>query len=244
MIEQRLKSTAESAAQTVPFFLETGQNLAVQVASDPRLLSATDPELSSIIGQQMQAAPYFDQFFVLDAASRTLVGAYPTSARQNFLLFPQETLGMELAANGVLVQIYSIPSASPDGSARVSFMIGIVNSSGQVNRVLVGRTTLSTNPLTQPLITSLKSIGDLNGTGLLLDENGQIIYAFSQIGSIPTSFDKPLDQSQPFYTTTASDGTRQLVYYQPVLARPWAIVLTVPAQQAQQLALNIAMPLS
>ena len=243
MIQQRLKSTAESAAQTVPFFLETGQNLAVQVASDPRLLSATDPELSSIIGQQMQAAPYFDQFFVLDAASRTLAGAYPASARQNFSLFPQETSGMELAANGVLVQIYSIPSASPDGSARVSFMIGIVNSSGQVNRILIGRTTLSTNPLTQPLITSLKSIADLNGTGLLLDENGQIIYAFSQTGNAPASFDKPLDQSQPFYTTTASDGTRQLVYYLPVVARPWAIVLTVPAQQTQQLALDIAMPL-
>ena len=47
-----------------------------------------------------------------------------------------------------------------------------------------------------------------------------------------------------FYDDTASDGTRQLVYYQPVIGRPWAIVLTVPAQQAQQLALNIAMPLS
>ena len=33
-------------------------------------------------------------------------------------------------------------------------------------------------------------------------------------------------------------------YYQPVLGRPWAIVLTVPAQRAQQLALNIAMPLA
>jgi nitrate/nitrite-specific signal transduction histidine kinase len=47
-----------------------------------------------------------------------------------------------------------------------------------------------------------------------------------------------------FYDDTASDGTRQLVYYQPVIGRPWAVVLTCPAQQAQQLALNIAMPLS
>jgi signal transduction histidine kinase len=47
-----------------------------------------------------------------------------------------------------------------------------------------------------------------------------------------------------FYDDTASDGTRQLVYYQPVLGRPWAVVLNIPAQKAQQLALNIAMPLS
>jgi signal transduction histidine kinase/HAMP domain-containing protein len=243
MIQQRLKSTAEASAQTVPFFLETGQNLAVQVASDPRLLDATDPELSSLIGQRMQSTPYFDQIFVLDANTQTLLGSYPNSARQVFSLYPQEARGMVLAAEGVLVQIYSIPSATPDGSARVSFMIGIVNSTAQVQRVLVGRTTLLTNPLTQSLITSLKSIEDLNGTGLLLDENGKIIYAFSQTGNIPTTFEKPKDQSSPFYTSTASDGTRQLVYYLPVVARPWAIVLIVPAQQSQQLALDIALPM-
>ncbi|MBI2758719.1 MAG: HAMP domain-containing protein [Chloroflexi bacterium] len=243
MIQKRLASTAESAAQTVPFFLETGQNLAVQVASDPRLLEVSDPELSSIIGQRMQAAPYFDQFFILDANTNSLLGAYPSSARQDFSLFSQETLGMQLAVSKVLTQIYTIPSASPDGSTRVSFMIGIVDFTGQVRRVLIGRTTLSTNPLTQPLITSLKSIRDLNGTGLLLDENNQIIYAFSQTGNLPASFEGPPGNTPLFYPSTAGDGTRQLVYYWPVVARPWAIVLTVPAQQTQQLALDIAMPM-
>ena len=47
-----------------------------------------------------------------------------------------------------------------------------------------------------------------------------------------------------FYDETASDGTRQMVYYQPVAGRAWAIVLTVPAQETQQLALEIALPLS
>jgi hypothetical protein len=50
MLEDRLSSAGESAAQSVPFFLETGQNLAVQLASDPRLLDATGDELKSIIG--------------------------------------------------------------------------------------------------------------------------------------------------------------------------------------------------
>jgi PAS domain S-box-containing protein len=35
-----------------------------------------------------------------------------------------------------------------------------------------------------------------------------------------------------------------MVYYQPVAGRAWAIVLTVPAQETQQLALEIALPLS
>ena len=188
MIEKRLSSTAESAAQTVPFFLETGQNLAVQTAAEPRLLQATDPELSAILGQHMQAAPYFDQLLVLDTTTDSLLGAYPASARQGFSLYPQESTGMQLVSSGVLTQIYSIPSVTPDGSAHVSFMIGIVDSSGHVQRVLIGRTTLLTNPLTQPLIKSLQSISDLDGTGMLLNEDRQILYAFSKT-SIPSAYD-------------------------------------------------------
>jgi signal transduction histidine kinase/HAMP domain-containing protein len=244
MLEKRLSSTAESAAQSVPFFLETGQNLAVQLASDPRLLEATDPELSSIFGQRIQIVPYFDQLFVMDVQSAGLLAGYPESERRSFALYTEERMGLMLASNGVLTQIYSIPPLQVDGLARTSFMVAILDSTGQVRRVLIGRTTLETNPLTQPLITSLQSIKDLRGTGILLDENGRIIYHYSESGQVPASIDVEPGVDARFYTDTASDGTRQLVYYQPVLGRPWAVVLTIPAQQAQQLALNIAMPLS
>ncbi|MCK7481514.1 MAG: hypothetical protein M0C28_33315 [Candidatus Moduliflexus flocculans] len=47
LLEERLASVAQvSSAQSVPFFLEAGQNLAGQIASDPRLndgLEATSP---------------------------------------------------------------------------------------------------------------------------------------------------------------------------------------------------------
>ena len=80
MLADRLSSAAESAAQTVPFFLETGQNLTVQLASDPRLLTASGDELKSIIGLRIQAVPYFDQFLVLDANSKALLAGYPAPA--------------------------------------------------------------------------------------------------------------------------------------------------------------------
>jgi len=244
MLEKRLSSTAESAAQSVPFFFETGQNLAVQLASEPRLLEATDPELSSIIGQRIKMVPYFDQLFVIDAQSVDLLAGYPESERKSFALYAEERTGLTLASSGVLTQIYSIPPLQADGSARASFMVAILDGSGQVRRILIGRTTLETNPVTQPLITSLKSIKDLHGTGILLDENGRIIYHYSESGQAPASFDVEPGKDARFFNDTASDGTRQLVYYQPVRGRPWAVVFTVPAQQVQQLALNIAMPLS
>ncbi|MBK9603886.1 MAG: HAMP domain-containing protein [Anaerolineales bacterium] len=244
MLEDRLTSAGEAAAQSVPFFLETGQNLAVQLASDPRLLDATGDELHSIIGSRIQAVPYFDQFFVLEANSEALLAGYPDDANANFKLYPDESIGLVLAANGVLTQIYSIPPITPEESARVSFLVGIVdNKLGSVQRVLIGRTTLKTNPLTLPLIEGIDNMKNLNGTGFLLDENNRIIY-HSDTVEMAATYNGQRSAEAIFYDDTASDGTRQLVYYQPVTGRPWAVVLTVPAQQAQQLALNIAMPLS
>jgi PAS domain S-box-containing protein len=243
MLEDRLSSAGESAAQTVPFFLETGQNLSVQLASDPRLLDAVGDELVSIIGLRIQAVPYFDQYFILDARDGTLLAGYPESASVGFNLYHDEEIGLTLASSGVLTQIYSIPPSSPQESARVSFLVAIVDNFGQVQRVLIGRTTLETNPLTLPLIESINNMKELGGTGFLLDENGRIIY-HSDTDQLATTYSGPRGMEALFYDDTASDGTRQLVHYQPVIGRPWAIVLTVPAQQAQQLALNIAMPLS
>jgi len=244
MLQDRLSSASESAAQSVPFFLETGQNLAVQLASDPRLLTATGDELKSIIGLRNQAVPYFDQFFVLEAnEDQKLLAGYPDSARAKFQLYPDEMSGMSLASNGVLTQIYSIPPISVTDASRVSFLVAIVDGFGQVQRVLIGRSTLENNPLTLPLIENINNMRDLGGAGFLLNENGRVLY-HSDSTQMLTSYNGQRSDQALFYDGTASDGTRQLVYYQPVIGRPWAVVLTVPAQQAQQLALNIAMPLS
>jgi PAS domain S-box-containing protein len=46
-----------------------------------------------------------------------------------------------------------------------------------------------------------------------------------------------------FFDGVTPDGTRSLMYYQPIGSRPWAVVTAIPAQEAQQLALQIAAPL-
>jgi len=245
MLRERMASTAETAAQSVPFFLETGQNLAVQLASDPRLLDASDPELSALLAQRMQSSPYFDQFVILDVATKNVLGGYPSESRAAFSLFAEEEAGLPLAASGVLIQIYTLPPVTRGaGAARVSFMVGIVDSRGQVQRVLIGRTDLGTNPLTQPLISSLQSISDSSGTGMLIDEAGNILYHPNPGQVMNTPYVGERGDVETFTTETAPDGTRQYVYYQPVEGRAWAVALTLPAWQAQQLALSIAMPLS
>lgn len=242
MLQERLASTAETAAQSVPFFLETGQNLSAQIAADPRLRSAQDPELSSILAQRMQAVPYFNEIFLLDG-NGNIQGVYPFSARQSFHLEEEEKLGLYLASSGVLTQVYSIQPAKPGGPARVSFLTALVKADGQIDLILLCRTDLNTNPLTQPLIQSLSNMAVVEGMGILLDENGRILY-HSNPALIMSDYTGPRYTQPMFYDDTASNGIRELAYYQPVNGRPWAIILTVPARQAQQLALNIAAPLS
>ncbi len=242
MLQDRMSGVAGSAAQSVPFFMETGQNLIARIASEPSISTLGDPELSAILGREMQAVTYFDQLFLVDAASGSLLGGYPPEARSAFSLTQDEQAGLALASQGVLMQVYPIPpEESGQDSARISFLAAI-QENGAVSRLLLGRSSLSTNPLTQPLLSSLESLDDLNGVGLLLDEQQRILYRTTR-QEVMSVYEGAA--SQPGLTEdTAPDGTRQLVYTQPVPGRPWSVVLAVPARQAQQLAINLALPLS
>ncbi len=241
MLGDRLSSTAQMASQSVPFFLETGQNLAEQIASNPRTLDSVDPELSAFLGEQILSVPYFDQTFVLDTDGG-LLGCYPATACPTFALFPEEDAGL-LAVSDVPTQIYTIPPDETGTVARISFIVAIKNSENQTQRILLGRTDLGINPLTQPLIQSLSDMAEMRGTGILLDSDGMILY-HPDATLVKTAYTGERSDQSRFYDDTASDGTRQMVYYQPVEGRAWSIVLTVPAQETQQLALEIALPLS
>lgn len=241
MLEDRLSSTAQIASQSVPFFLETGQNLAEKIASTQNLLEADHSSLSALLGEQIQTVPYFDQAFLLDAESKLMIGCYPDSACDAYALFPEEDAGVLFAIRGVPTQIYSIPPLDGGSAARVSFIVTIHNGAGQIQRVFIGRTDIGINPLTQPLIQSLNHMAELGGTGILLDDNGIVLY-HPDATQLQTTYNGQRSDQQLFYDDKAFDGTRQMVYYQPVPGRAWAIVLTVPAQETQQLALEIALP--
>ncbi|MCZ2127752.1 MAG: HAMP domain-containing protein [Anaerolineales bacterium] len=242
MLEDRLVGAGESAAQSVPFFLETGQNLATQFAADPDMRDANGAALTRLIQEHIKSVPYFDQIVVLDANTKEVLALYPEDTRQGFRLYPDEDSGVLLAAQGVLTQIYSIPANARNSSARVSFLAAIEDQPA-TRRVLIGRTTIEANPLTLPLIKNLDSMNGLGGSGLLIDDSNRILYDSSRERGA-TFYEGRMGAAPFFYDDISTDGTRQMVYYQPVVGRPWAVALTVPAQRAQQLAVNIAAPLA
>ena len=242
MLGDRLENTAEIAAESVPFFLETGQNLGVQLAEDPTLLSANREELAVLLSSKIRLVPYFDQLFVVDA-SANILGEYPPTTEISRQLTQEELSGIIFAFSGVLTQTYTITPLNEGDSARVSFIIAIPDEESTLSRVLIGRTNLTTNPITRPILNSLDSMTSIEGQGFLIDENGYVLY-HSDKNLIMSRYEGEYSSEAAFYDGTSTTGTRELVFYQPVIGRAWAVVLKVPASQVQQLSLRIAAPLS
>ena len=241
MIEGRMANAAQMAAETVPFITEAGQNLSLQLAGNPGRYQVPAAELPNILAQDIRIVPFFNQLFYINS-QKELVSGYPAQDLEDLIFSPEEEKGIELAVDQeVPAQLYVIAPQEGGRSAMISFVTTIFENDGRVQGVLVSRTDLVSNPLAQPVITSLKSMSEMGGEGILLDELGRIMY-HSDPSHIMESYTGRLRQDKPFYEDNAADGTRQLVYYKPVLGRPWSVLLMVPARYAQQQALNIAAP--
>ncbi|MBU0511747.1 MAG: HAMP domain-containing protein, partial [Chloroflexi bacterium] len=241
MLQDRMLNAAQTAAEGVPYFLDAGQSLILQLASNPDLKSNSPDELTNILESDLRSIPFFRQLFVLDARGEPLAG-YPVGNFYDVTTVPEEQVGIELALSGVLIQVYTLAPLDGETAAQVSFLAAILDETEMVQGVLIGRADLDSNPFTQPILASLRSMSSVGGEGFLLDENGRILY-HSDENRLMLPYPSSDFETAVFYDDTAPDGTRQLAYYQPAVGRPWAVVLTVPAQRAQQMALNIASPL-
>ncbi|HKI53293.1 MAG TPA: ATP-binding protein, partial [Anaerolineales bacterium] len=237
LLAEQLESVAQVGSQSVPFFLEAGQNLASQIAAEPQLRETSESDLSALLGRQIQSVPYFTQVILRDLQNNSTVATYPAEASP--ALTSEEEEGLVRAGQGLPNQMYSIPPETSGGAARISFIVVLPGS----ERVLIARTDLQTNPYMRSLVNSLNSLQDLNGAGMLIDEQGTVIY-HTQPSFIGTEYPGERPDQPGFNQETASNGTRQLVYSQPIPGHPWTIVLTVPAQETQQIAIDIAWPIS
>lgn len=237
LLRDRLATAAQVSAQGVPYFLETGQSLAAQIASDPRLAQMSDADLGAFLGGWMQSTSFFNQLVVMDVSLNSVVASYPPDSVLQFSA--AEEAGLPLVPAGLTNQLYAIPPAAPGQAARVSFIAAIPGTS----RALIARADLRSNPIARPILESLDSLRGLNGTGILLDDQGRILH-HPEPGLIMTPYAGGSSDQPAFFEETSPRGTRQFVYHQPVTGHPWAVVIAVPAQAAQQIAIDIALPIA
>ena len=242
MLRDRLESTAQVAAESLPYFLETGQNLIRTMAiSSADVLELPAGEQQGALERQMLSVPYFRQLFLFDENGDAVTG-YPLDTLQRMPLTQEEEKGVQLALKGISPQYYVVQQQLDDTSVQISFIGVVRDANNESLGVLLGRTDLNTNPFMQPVIQALQGLQEDGGEGFILNEKGVILYHPSRT-EVLRMYSGTRPEAPTFGEETSPNNSRQYVYYQPVEGRPWAIVLTVPAQLAQQAALEIAIPL-
>jgi PAS domain S-box-containing protein len=243
MIKDRLASAARVSTDSLPYFLETGQSLALQFAQ-PQLVRVDEVGRRQMLSNQLRSVPFFRQLSVFDAQGVS-IGGYPVALFDQIRPTEEERVAIQLALKGVPAQTVTVPPWPGENTAQVSFIASIRDDNQQVVGVLLGRTDLNSNPFTQSTIQALQAVADLGGEGVVLDESQHILYhTASNSGTLVMSkYIGRLTEQEAFYDDVSAIGTRQLVYYRPGSGKPWGVVVSVPAQLAQQLALNIAIPL-
>jgi PAS domain S-box-containing protein len=242
MMKERLASTSQAATASLPYFFETGQSIISNLA-DPVLIGQTTDVLAASLSKDLRSVPYFRQLFLFDVNGKALTG-YPEKSLEALRLSPEESAGIPLALKGVPVQVYTVPPLPGEDSAQVSFLAGIKDSQGEVTGILLGRTDLTSNPFTQPVIEALNTMQEIGGQGYILDENHRILYfSITPNSLINTDYVGHIPTGTEFFNETSPTGTRNYGYYRQAEGKPWAIMLTLPASTTQQLALEIAIPL-
>ncbi len=240
MIEQRLSSIASVAAESLPYFTETGENLILTLATSdlPQLPPAV---LRETLPKRLRSIPFFRQLYVFGSTGQPISG-FPSEEYTQLNPTEEEVTGIQLALKGVTTQVYVGKPPPDETSAQVSFIAAIRNDNGEIGGVLLGRADLNSNPFTQPVIKALSTMGEMNGQGIILSESGQILY-HPVASEIMKQYTGAIESDPYFRVETASNNTRQYVSFYPIVGRPWAIVLTVPTRVAQETALRIAIPL-
>ncbi len=240
MIESNMRGTAEITVDSLPYFLEAGQNLLLTM-SDADLIRENN--LQKLLSEKIRSVPFYRQLYVFDANQNPIDG-YPERDIEQLRLTNDEFNAIGLALKGVTLQTYTSPPWLEKETAQISFIASIKDENQVPVGVLLGRTDLNTNPFTQPAIEALSASAKDGGQGIILDENNLIL--FHTKGSpdlLMTPYTGDIPGEATFYTAYSPLGAPELVYYQPMLGKPWSVVLTVPAHQSQELALEIARPL-
>jgi PAS domain S-box-containing protein len=238
-VSERMSSAARVVANSFPYFIETGQSLILSMA-EPELLDAPVETRDNFLIERMRSVPYFHQLAVFDLAGNFLYG-YPQNDSDAVRLTKEERAAIELAGRGIAVQTYTGTAREGETSAQIVFISAIPAATGQTGGVLFGWSDLTSTPFTQPALRALEGLDDLEGSTYVLDENQRILYPIRDLAE--TKYKNALPAAEKLVDQTSSTGTRQYTYVQPVVGRPWSVVVSIPAERAQDLALEIAVPL-
>ncbi len=238
MLEGRMSNAGELTAQSIPFFLETGQNLLLSLSNEPSF-NQSNEEIHERLASQRRDTLYFSHLIYLDPEGN-LITSDPEDAVSALPLSQGE---IDRIRSASLIPFDDVSINPPLGgtTALRSFIVGVYDEEGELRGVLVGRSDLAETPFAKPLLTSVGSLSDIDGQGMIVDEDGLILY-HTDSTRIMTPYTGRTEQ-EPKYFVTSAGGESELVYYHPIEGKSWSVIISVPGRFVLQQAINIALPL-
>ncbi|MEK7323788.1 MAG: cache and HAMP domain-containing protein, partial [Chloroflexota bacterium] len=231
LIVDQMGNDAKNAANTVPYFDQTGRSILNSLAADPHLQDPSPPELEPWLADQIRSIAFFRHLAFLNLAG-DVIGAYPPGEGPAKELTPEEetALGLDFPQT---ITVYPRDPLTGATQIQVSFIVPVFNQSGAQIGALIGRADIENNPLLKPAIDQLDGLTANGGQGFILDDRNNIIYHPDQTRLLELWL--PADQPDETFTTTIPEGTayrdrapgntRQLVYTLPVNGFPWSVVI-------------------
>ena len=240
MLESRLKGTAIIAAENIPSIVDTGQGLLLDIV-ESNIPMDDAVQAQEFLQNKLRSISFFTQFYVFDLTGTPIIG-YPATGIDEYVLSTEEQSGVELALNGVLIQSYIIPPAAGETSAQIAFIAAIPDEYGLAKGVITARTNLGVNLFSQPALMALEEIQNEGGEGVILDRDNRILF-HTNPSLILTTYQGDVPEDSAYFEDTNGTGTRRMVYASISDERDWKVLLSLPASYAQDLALQIAVPL-
>lgn len=243
---------ANSAAEGVPYFIQTGQSLLQQFGKDERLWQTDEDALLGRLRENSRMVVFFDQLLLVDASGR-LLALYPPQPTGDPRLTVEE---QTLLARGVETGAPQISSLhrSKRGAAVLSFLAPLLNpplfaEDGLAPRVLLGRIHPNTNLVLGRILDGLQWT-DAGGAGFVVDSRGRIVaHPDPDMLLMRWTIDEGLPRitsnlpGWAYESRDPQDNTRQLVYYRSVEGYPWGVVIRLPYDVVLKQARQIAVPL-
>ncbi len=182
-------------------------------------------------------------------ADRNLLSAYPAPSGDTIALSAEEASRVDTALQGGVPAEVVVYGQSGE-AVTMTFISAVADpATGTPGGVLLGRTTLDTNPILAPVVEVLRQGFVGAGTGFLIDDQHRIlldpahpeqqerVFAPNGLRGIGvTTGGQAFRQRMP-------DGTSQLLLMLPVAGlSDWTVVVEVPNEVALALAVQISLP--
>ncbi|MBN1429952.1 MAG: PAS domain S-box protein [Anaerolineae bacterium] len=243
MVLDQVARDATNIGNSIPVFLQTGRSMLREIAQSSSV--QVDDGRQARLKESLETGPDFAQLLYFDTDSQ-LVDAYPSVASPEYILSDVEEEHLRQVLNDGM----PAEAATIDGkNVTISFMVAVIEPETQdMAGVLVGRTILPGTPLFAPVANLLRGEFIASSEGLIANEQGCVLYypARPDLQGEIFSLDKTVELARAggrAFRQMEDDGTRRLVYIQPVAGLPeWSTIMLIPNEATLALAVRIVVP--